>query len=310
MNIEIKAKLEKSPAFASLQMEEKIKEILLSIGWNVSHSAYYQDPKENKQREIDIVGRMMGRTEDSSFLSLYLPIECKSLDGCHIIFSKTHERYLQFHMTGLCSWVGYMPYHNRMKIYNALSEIGYRRKQINDVLHQIHSSAYPEEHVRIWRLMVRPFSEIHSATSFREMTVSTEKSLENSVLWRAILTLNSVIESMKKEAEDDFVKSILNSGIYALSQDEQNISDFLSSIDDGTKRVSLYHPIVVSNAKLWQNIGGSLQEVGSCRLYLHDTDGEVSKWYDVVNIEYIDDYLKQITQYYRYEAECVCDKLL
>jgi hypothetical protein len=108
----IKDKLVKSNAIVTLSMEEKIRELLEEFGWYAIHSSYYQDLETKKYRELDIVANKKWRKcideQQESFLHLSLLIECKSMDGFHVVFSKGASRLLQFQVTDLCSWAGYI----------------------------------------------------------------------------------------------------------------------------------------------------------------------------------------------------------
>jgi hypothetical protein len=309
MTENIKHKLAKSNAVITLSIEEKIRELLEEFGWYAVHSSYYKDFETKKYRELDVVANKRWRKyineRQEIFLHLSLLIECKSMDGFHVVFSKARSRPLQFQGTDLCSWIGQISDKERKLIIETLSDNHYKPKEISQSLFKFEEIAYPDNGCRVFDLLVNPYPEIFCATSFRETNIGTEKDIENSVIWRAMQVVYSVAKSLKTKDFNSFISSLSIEAMLAEANEYDRINSLYSTIDAGTSNVSLFHPIVITNAELWINEEKGLERVDWCRLYQHNSRGEVERWCDIVNSSGIDGYFRGVTDHYNSEAESI-----
>jgi hypothetical protein len=209
------------------------------------------------------------------------------------------------HYGDLCN-NAYIYDEERKAIIKTLSQYCYKPKEISELLLRMEEIAYPNNKCRVFDLFLRPYPEIFCATAFREINIGTEKDIENSVVWRAVQGVYSAAKSLKIKDFDSFLSSISIEAMLAEANEYDRINALSSAINRETLNVSLFHPIVVTNAELWINEKEGLKKVDWCRLYQHNSRGEVGRWCDVVNSSNIDSYFKKVTDYYNSEAKSIC----
>ncbi len=89
---DLRAKLLESGSVKSLLQERSVAEELRRLRWDVTHGVFYRDGDTGKVRELDAVAsresQFQGSPKDAA-ISLKLVIECKSMNGFHVVVSNS-----------------------------------------------------------------------------------------------------------------------------------------------------------------------------------------------------------------------------
>ncbi|HUW29208.1 MAG TPA: hypothetical protein VMV97_11430 [Sulfuriferula sp.] len=293
-------KLLDSDSNQSFATEEVVASTLEKLGWNSVQGAIYLDPKELKAREIDILAHRVWRTKAKAEqdATVVLAVECKTMRGFHILVNDVPRRDLNFQNSGLSHWLGYSIHDDRDRLIDILHKHQYSVSEISKILQKVSRICYPKDIARVNRLIVKPAPVHSNFTAFRETNIGDEKNLESSVFWRAILTLDSCTNSLKRSLTDGLLDDLKVDATALEQDDEEKMSVFSWPADEYSRRLSLYHPIVVTDAKLWCSSHGKLVELEAARYVRTDGFHGVDKWFDVVQREHFSEYATRLATYY------------
>jgi len=295
---DIQSKLIGSPSFHSLTAEQEILALLQSNDWQAVHGCFYVDSKTDKLREIDVLGRRIWERKLKSGVEsadVHLIIEVKSVKGYHLLFSALagSAAYRQANEF----WIGYEGEH-RDPIITTLANIGLSPDNAASVLKALQKAAYPKDTPRLSRLQVDPPPAEVYASAFRETNVGGEKDLEGSVLWKASLSLASMVSSLKQQTINYIVESLKDEAEAASMFKLDPIAQIIKFFDYFVRTVDLYHPILVIDAPLWLVKKGELSEIKWCRFQQLDTHGRAEWWFDVVHSGHFNKFVQDLTKYY------------
>jgi hypothetical protein len=295
MDNDIASRLLASDAVASLTAERDIAELLDDLGWNVVHSMFYTDTQTNKRRELDASARSIwtSRSDDGSgaVCAIRLLVEAKTAGGYHIVFAPS--RQIDRHYRLPECWMGEEAIIER--IVRAIISAGVPVDDVKDFRSELlllaQGGGVAEVHV------VPPKAERHS-TSFKETNIGNEKELENSVLWRAMSTVDSALGATFEAEVSVRIEDVLG----RVAIDELYGYPPLPHVMDDLKSVlgfrECYHPIVVIDAILWQLGSDGLSPIDWCRFEQRDESHIVHRWVDVVRRPYFSSYAHALTSHY------------
>jgi hypothetical protein len=303
MSDDLIKKLEVSESSRSFATEALVSATLSDLNWKAAQGPLYTDVRDQKLREIDVlahrVWRYKSKTGDSdTTATVVLAIECKTMRGFNILVNEAPDRDLQFQSTGLAHWLGYSYRDDREKIIHVLEKYQYKRSDIVQILKKMEKACYPIELAKVHKFLVRPTPVDLSFNAFRETNVGTEKDLDNSVLWRAVLALDSCTASIMHSRLNCLLDDIATDA-NAFEQDGSNsLSVFSMTLERYSAQVWLYHPVIVTDARIWHSSEGSLNEMQVARYVRTDGFGNTNKWFDVVSREHFSSYAKTLAAYY------------
>jgi hypothetical protein len=142
-----------------------------------------------------------------------------------------------------------------------------------------------------------PKSSVH-ATAFRETNVGGEKDLDNSVLWKSIQGLESILESERVRFIDG-LQSDLKLTIEVAQLDGRDVEQAVQKdLARCVKHVELFHPVVVLDARLWVNSASDFEKVDRVRLVVKTTDRLSGRWFDVVTRQGFSAWLDELAGHY------------
>lgn len=299
-------KLLRSKAVVTSQMEADVRRMCNANDWQAIQGVYYRDLKHAKYRELDVSATQRWKfvTKDNlgqnPSITINILAEVKTMSGYHLVFDNLDIKpFLCFQSSVYCDWVGYIENHHKQRMHEIFSYQGIDKNDFPSLIDKISAIAYPEDTVRISELLIQPSQAKFFAGSFRETNIGSEKELENSVLWKACQSLWSSIESFIDDNFEDFFGDLDTNAL--LARQENDDTWFEQAIGNHSSSASLFHPVIVTSAKLWRlsSSGKALEEIPSTRLFIQDQRGHVIRWFDVVNFDAFDDWISDVTnQYY------------
>jgi hypothetical protein len=263
---------------------------------HVEHGPFFRDPITAKLRELDVRASRTwssGARETSTHTVLEVLVEVKSLRGYHVIFAPAPNG--DQHISAQRFWLGDL----REQLPRALTEAGVDPEVVSRLTTRFRELAYPQEdEMLVHDRVVDPPGASLFATAFRETNIGSEKELDASVLWKAVQGLNSVIDSKRALSESHFLIDLgvvidvaLLDGLDLASTVEREFARRLRS-------VTLFHPAVVVDARLWVSRGCELEETECVRFVMQNPEKWPPRWFDVVTRASFARWLDQLTTHY------------
>jgi hypothetical protein len=185
----------------------------------------------------------------------------------------------------------------RGAVTERLQKLGLESDKISRIIKQLATHSYPRQMMRLRRLLTQPFPAEINTCAFRETNIGGEKDLENSVLWKAGLSLRSITESLKEIARDINFEMVEMAVKYEQNERDK-INAVLEFLREGVSALDLYHPIQITDACLWLVQDGKLQKIDWCRFVQTNAYGGGEWWFDVVNSNAFEKYASQMTRHY------------
>jgi hypothetical protein len=310
---EIQTKLSVSTAMQSLTMERKIAIKLDKLKWDVVHSCYYMDPKENKLREIDVTGTKawirQNNKRETTISRLHLIIECKTAKGFHLLFSPIipENHFASLHD----EWYGVDDQDHRKRFTDMLEVMKLSEDQKATIFEHYKKIIYSDEETPDNRLYIRSFPTPLLASAFRETNIGADKEGEISILWKAGQALASAVKSFREESLTETLDDIsFVVDIESLYGKQDLLQTAIEQLNLHAGQLDIYHPIVVIDCMLWEMNSKSPRRIDWCRLMQSDIDGFSNWWFDVVSNHYFDRYITKLSQYYNQEFRKEKSRLL
>src|SRR5829696_3675989 len=161
-NSDLQLKLAGCAAVESLTSEQRIVSTLRKLRWGTVHSSYYSDPKTEKMREVDVVGRQIWEYKPKSGMrlaDLNLVVEAKSAKGFHLVFSFI-KHYADSSRANYC-WIG-VGDSTKERILQTLVRAGLDAQQITTLNKKFDRIAFPRGTSMIYHLTIPPPpAEVH-----------------------------------------------------------------------------------------------------------------------------------------------------
>jgi hypothetical protein len=206
---ELTERLAKSQAVQSLVSEQRVQGVLRELGWTTQQSYFYRDTVTNKVREMDVVATQFWksrRVKRYRIARLHLLVEVKSATGFHVVFSDASKQTVERSPDAL--WLGLEDRATRLQIAKSLEVGGLDADEISSVMGELTSMAYPRGRASIFHMHANAPNAPLKSSAFRETNIGTDKDLDNSVLWRAVQTLESCKNAMKERGMDDALEDL------------------------------------------------------------------------------------------------------
>lgn len=300
VNNEFVSRLTNSDAVSSLYLEKQVYDHLVYNKWDTIRSPYYIDAASNKSREIDVVASRsyegLSKRDVALLLEMKLVIECKTLSGYHIIVDgplKMKKSDIERHQD---FWIGYELGGASPRVGEILDRSGLLPIEREDELKRITKLLYPEGRSIYSDFTARP-REVKRYSVFRETNIGSTKEIDNSVVWKAFLALNSASEGFKTFQWQRIESDLLYHYKYQ-KKTNRDLKKFANSLffQVINKFISL-HKILVVDADLWLT-GRQLKPIPHFRFIQSNLYGSKVNSIDVVNVKHFETYIKLISDYY------------
>lgn len=305
--------LSKSDSLKSLLAEREVVRKLQKLKWNVSHGAYYTDPKESKLREVDVIGKqywVRGLVSGPQSLKINLVVECKSLKNTNIIISPK-ESDEERHISRLSYWFGRETSEEDGELQKVLVKYGIEQNLIPKLNRLFEKKAFPREIAKTATLHLDPIFAEYQSTAFREISASAEKELDASVLWRATQTVSSAVRSDIIKTKKWHMEMISMTAQFAdKTSKDSYIREIVDDFEKLSSSVSIWHPIIVLDAQLWSLSKTKLTPINWFRFGEVETDDAYSLWCDIVNREHFDSFIRSLDTYYSSKCRKARAKLI
>lgn len=286
----IKQKLLNSDSVKSLIIESSVFRELNKLNWQTEHSPYFTDVNSKKLRELDIKARRYFSKEAYS-CDVDILVECKSLNNYHIIANNSSLDQNYFEPI----WMGNYTNKDSNKLSEILFKYNFTTEEIVYIKEKLENYCVPKTTYRWINYRPTPF-EIATFNTYRETNVNTTKDIDNSVVWKCLLSLQSAIEAH----EELFLSNIRYSITEIIHQDISRLKKIERLIEDlinGSNHLYFIHPIIVVESKLWELTDeNELKELKYFRLNIQKFF-EDGYWVDIVNFDYLQEYLKKTKEY-------------
>jgi hypothetical protein len=265
-DIDLRAKLTGSQAYKSLVAERDVISACKRLGWKVIHSCYYDDPNENKIRELDVLAtqtwtKAKGKKRAIS-VQLCLLGECKSAIGYHLLFSDEPFRSLLTHGR-YAHWLG-DPGEMNGKILNFINSLGLDAAQRIRILNRFEEIAYPRDYAITAPFLVDPMPAPFEPSAYRETNTQGERELENSVLWKAVRSVGSAMKSFQDAFWGTCVSDFNSAVQYATLKGHRISEELETAFERRVDTVVLFHPVVFIESHLWKMSGQDVEPVQWC----------------------------------------------
>lgn len=287
---DIKTRLLNSDSVKSLLIESTVYNELKNLEWQTEHSPFYTDPSTKKLRELDVKARKYFQKEDYS-CDVDILVECKSLNNYHIIANNPSTWGSDFDFI----WAGNYADKNVNKIDEILFKNNFNTEEIVFIKEKLEAYCIPSKTYRWLKYKLNPF-QIPTFNTYRETNVNTTKDIDNSVIWKCILSLQGAI-SAHEELLLEHIEYSITEIIHQDKSRLKKIEDIIHSLIDRSNHIYFVHPIIVIESKLWEFTDGyNLRELKYFRLNIQRFF-ESELWVDVVNFDHIQEYIKKTKKY-------------
>jgi len=305
VNEKLKKFLHGTDALNSLMSEMEIVKIFQDSQWAVTHGFYYNDPKENKVREIDIKAVQWWNRKvkgNSQNLKLNIIAECKSLKGTNIIIAPYHPQGFEKEPR-ISHWIGWDSEEEHGLLQAEMVRLGVPIKFIRDYNKEFSKKAFQDGEAKVAGLLVDPPAAVFQTTAFREISSKREKDLDSSVLWRAVQGVSSAVESCylgAKTGAGELVELAVRFGDKA--NQPRYREGIISAFDTSSNYVEIWHPVVVLDADLWVLNKKELVKVEWFRFGPFKSIDSNFLWSDVVSQKCLSKYVNYVSNYYKDEC--------
>ena len=288
MKEELAAHIRNGDAYRSLVGETRVAETLRKLQWSVRHSAYYTDPIEKKQREIDVVARRRWTRGADRYVHLSLLVECKSMPGKQILVAEDREggrEKLYFH------WPGDDDDALRREIRGALLDNGYAPDEISRIAEEFSAATHPRGESSVDALLASAPKPPLRVSAARE----TSRDTNTGPLWEAV---NEVFAAMTGATQEELVSTLDNFRFELANPNGDHAEWAVDRLRDAASTLVLYHPIVVTDAPLFRLRKGGVEPIEWCRLTQARVSAGAPRWVDVIHSASFDDWSANATESY------------
>jgi hypothetical protein len=296
-----------SPAFKSLNTEVELSEFIQSMGWRTVQGAYYKDSVTEKFRELDIFARRLWESnlDKDLLINICCLAEVKSASDFNVVFSDFNNYYDNHFL--LNSFIGYdYPEIGNAKNYKKRVDSILKKRGIDSfftkkVFQEVEDNIFPNS-VSIFADLPRIAPSINNVScSFREFNGKNEKELDNSVLWRANQALISAATAENEEKYFNKLSDLETNIDFCILNQLPLHETLVSEITRGAKRISLLHPVVITDSNLWLAGHNDVEPLKYCRFVQNNFYGHTKWWIDVVNYNHYKEYFQLMTKSYEFD---------
>jgi hypothetical protein len=148
------------------------------------------------------------------------------------------------------------------------------------------------------RQIISPPSVPVIASAYREITGVKEKDLESSVLWRGLQAVHSAMRYFKEHDRSKIHTNAMDAFIKERNDSHDLYRAGAAAIANAFAFVHLYHPVIVTQSKLWRTNGSELEPVNQVRFWQIGSSGQPFRWVDIVQLDFFLPYATSLTEYY------------
>lgn len=290
MKENFKKKLIDSDSIKSLILEKKVFNVLDNLNWETEQSPFYVDPSTNKMRELDIKARKYFKKDDYS-CDIDILVECKNLKNYHIIANNVYNDRNFFDFL----WLGNYTYKQENTLDQLLFKHGLKTREVNSLKEKLEDYCVVDHSYRWMDYKFQPF-EIPTFNTYRETNINSTKNIDNSVIWKCINSLQSVIDAHKELLLDGLEFSIIEAINDKISK-IRTLEIIEKALKNKSNHIYFFHPVIVVESKLWElNSNNTLEELKYFRFNIQRFF-ENSTWVDIVNANYIEEYFQKSLNY-------------
>jgi len=280
--------LHKKPGYLALRHEMRVRKILEQRGWRATHGPYYTDPREGKERELDVSATRVWTTKREIRAHVTLLVECKAGKSAQLLARQRNVRTpdpLYYH------WIGLDDPDLRKQIRDIVDASGMKMRGI---MPRLESTLYPRGAAIVKPLLVNAPAAPCRASATRE--VDRE---ESGATWDAtqqvFAAMNGTI-AVESAAELEEIRD----GLSLRQSPADDTIDYAARVlRMAAADVLLFHPIVsIESPLMLVSESGELTNVPWCRVERARVLGVDRQWIDVVNAAAFEEYAATLTAWY------------
>ena len=282
----------KSVEYRAMSLEVRVAQVLAASGWETAHSAWYRDARDQKEREIDVdaVRRWQWQRGDTiDYVHLHILAECKSVRGGQILFARNAgvvEDTLYHH------WLDADDDATRERLFQLLVRGGVNDRAAGRALRRFHEAAYPDGQKFVAPLIPASPPAVNRVSEGQEIHSKRE------YLWEASQSVYGAIESTSSELFELSLNEVRDA-IPHEAGEQRVIDGCVEAMLSEAATLTLFHPVVVTDAHLWAFDPESEPEpVESCRVTQTRIATRLWRWIDVVHEDELTAWAERATQWY------------
>jgi hypothetical protein len=286
----------KSNGYLSLRHEMRVRDILTRLGWRATHGGYYTDPREKKERELDVSAVRSWRDRKGHIVHLTLLIECKAAQ--HAMLADLPRKVS---IDGLYyQWLGEDDDWMRAAIAKAVQDTGF---DVRRVMERFESKVYPGGLAAVKRLLIdAPKSPCRAS--------STRDAKDDDDVWDAAQQVFSAMFGTIETESAALIQQLRDDLRFRDSPEDDTTDYAVSAALAAASSVILFHPIVSIAAPLkLVDASGEITDVPWCRIERARVFGWERQWLDLVNLERFEKYAQQLTSWYDRVLGRICEPI-
>jgi len=282
--------LRDSPGYISLRHEMRVRSILEKQGWRATHGPYYTDPREGKERELDVSATRVWTTKRELRAHVTLLVECKSprKPPAQLLAKQRDVRTpdpLYYH------WLGLDDDNLRGEIRDIVHAARFDERK---VMSGFESALYPRGAAIVKRLLVNAPKAPCRASATREPDRE-----DSGATWDATQQVFAAMNGTIAVETDAELEEIRDGLSLRKSPADDTIDYAARVLRMAASDVLLFHPIVsIESPLMLVNESGELTKVPWCRVERARVLGVDRQWIDVVSADAFKDYAATITAWY------------
>lgn len=271
--------LDETIGYHSLRHEMHVRALLAKLKWRATHGPYYVDPREGKEREIDVSATRTWTTKRGITAHVTLLVECKSArDGAQLLAQTKSDGGDPLYY----EWLG----DDDRRVRRAIGD----KVEDRRLMERFHKLAYPRERALVTSVLVDA-----PKAPFRAAATREPNGKESGPMWDATQKVFSAMRGTILTENAETLDQML--------QDLDSVRDDLKDAEWVMRRaidtVMLFHPIVSIESPLQLvDESGKMKTVPWCRLERGRVFGGHRDWIDVVNAGAFKSYAAETTAWY------------
>lgn len=262
----------------------RVRDILEKHGWRATHGPYYTDPREGKERELDVSATRSWTTKRKINAHLTLLIECKSASKSAQLLaaaSKRADDSLYYH------WLALDDDRSRAAIAEIVRSA---HRDERTLMARLHAIAYPRERSIVTSVLVNA-----PRAKFRASATRDPNGNEAGPMWDAtqkvFAAMNGTIITQRDSELDEMRQDLM------LGPNTTKHADWV--LRQAVENVLLFHPIVsIESPLMLVNDAGDTTNVPWCRVERGRVFGTERSWVDVVNADHLEAFAADLTAWY------------
>jgi hypothetical protein len=290
-NESIESKLLRCQPIRSFKLERDVAMLFASHGWQVNHSVYYQDPQLNKEREIDVVSSKLWRDPSTARSTrLNIVVECKTNPGYHLVFATPIQPALPhtLHRSYVLDPAALS------SVLQRVQDIGVPLTNLSDLRKQLLKESAALEAP----IVVFPPSLSVAASSFVETDTKNERTADQSVLWKAALSVRAASKGIKRDSLAKRLNHIATTALASERLGDDVVLNLSQLLTGEVYKDEFFHSMLVLESPMWILAGEVLVSVSDVRLEFRDASRKASSWVDVVSANAAANFIARVSRYY------------